>query len=148
MEFAQGTKVITDAAAQKYLDELNKLTGTLEVMWAKQAAASKVWTFLISFHLCSLTLVQQEPWNQQKFEELLMKFIVATDQPFTLTKEQSFRDLLQCTHHYATASLKIPGPTTVKSRVMELGAEVIEGLKSEIAVCAWRLYSLTTHSLF
>ena len=77
-----------------------------------------------------------------------MKFIVATDQPFALTKERTFRDLLQYTHHYATGSLKIPGPTTVKSRVMELGAEVIEGLKSEIAVCALTLYPLTTHSLF
>jgi hypothetical protein len=75
-----------------------------------------------------------------------MKFIVTTDQPFTLTKEQSFCDLLQCTHHYATASLKIPGPTTVKSHVMELGVEVIEGLKPEIVVCARILYALTTHS--
>jgi hypothetical protein len=76
-----------------------------------------------------------------------MKFIVATDQPFTLTKEQTFRDLLQCTHHHATASLKIPGPTTVKSRVMELGKEVIEGLKAEIAVCASTLHA-PHHSFF
>jgi hypothetical protein len=44
IEFTKGAKVITDAAAQTYLDELNKLTGTLEVLWAKQTAASKVWT--------------------------------------------------------------------------------------------------------
>ena len=63
----------------------------------------------------------------------MIKFIVATDQPFSLADDESFRELLQYTHHSKTP-LKIPHAHGIKSRVMDMGAEMVESLKAEFQV--------------
>jgi hypothetical protein len=74
------------------------------------------------------------PWDQQHFEDLLAKWIAATDQPFTTVDGPEFRALLQYTHHPAKKTLKIPHATAVRSHIMELGEEIIDGLKQTFGV--------------
>ncbi|KAJ6539852.1 hypothetical protein DFH09DRAFT_861793, partial [Mycena vulgaris] len=43
----------------------------------------------------------KEPWNQSHFEDLLAKWIAATDQPFSVVEEPEFKALLQYVHHHS-----------------------------------------------
>ena len=63
----------------------------------------------------------------------MIKFIVATDQPFSIADEDTFHDLLTYTHH-SKEGLVIPHAHGVKSRVMDMGFDVIEGLRKEFQV--------------
>ncbi|KAF5335031.1 hypothetical protein D9758_016187 [Tetrapyrgos nigripes] len=40
-----------------------------------------------------------EPWNQERFEELLVKWLVASNQPFSEVEQVEFIELLQYVHH-------------------------------------------------
>ena len=89
------------------------------------------------------------PWDQQKFKELLVKWIIATDQPFYTVDEPEFHDLLLYTHHTAL-TLKIPHRDAVKRRVMKMGEDSIERTKEMFLVCQSLtvIYSCTdSHSL-
>lgn len=72
--------------------------------------------------------VPKGPWDQDRFEDLLAKWVVATDQPFYTVEEPEFRDLLMYTHH-PSPKLKIPHRDAVKSRIMKMGAASIEATK-------------------
>jgi hypothetical protein len=78
--------------------------------------------------------VPKGPWDQDRFEELLAKWIVATDQPFYTVEEPEFRDLLMYTHH-PSPKLKIPHRDTVKRRIIKMGAASIEATKQMFQVC-------------
>jgi hypothetical protein len=47
---------------------------------------------------------------------------------------KEFRELRQYMHHPAKKQLKIPRATAVKSRIMDLGEEIVDGLKQTFAV--------------
>jgi hypothetical protein len=49
---------------------------------------------------CSLDLksLQEENWDQEKFEQLLTEWMVACDQPFEEVEQPEFRRLLEYTH--------------------------------------------------
>jgi hypothetical protein len=53
------------------------------------------------------------PWDQEKFKDLLAKWIIATDQPFYTVDEPEFYKLLEYTHH-PSLELKIPHHDAVK----------------------------------
>ncbi|KAF8224541.1 hypothetical protein L208DRAFT_1015671, partial [Tricholoma matsutake] len=53
-----------------------------------------------------------EPWSQEKFEELLTKWIVASDQPFEEVENPEFANLLNYINR-SPSSLKIPSHFTV-----------------------------------
>jgi hypothetical protein len=59
---------------------------------------------------------------------MLVKWIVATDQPFYTVEEPEFRDLLMYTHH-PSLNLKIPHRDTIKNRIMKMGDKSIEATK-------------------
>jgi hypothetical protein len=75
----------------------------------------------------------QEPWDQEKFEDLLTKWIVASDQPFDEVENPELSELLNYVNHSASP-LKIPGRFTVKRRVMKMGAEGVQYMKDLFAV--------------
>jgi hypothetical protein len=60
----------------------------------------------------------------------MIKFIVATNQPFSIADEDTFRDLLTYTHH-SKQGLVIPHVHGVKLHVMDMGIDMIEGLSKE-----------------
>jgi hypothetical protein len=74
------------------------------------------------------------PWDQAKFEDLLAKWIVATDQPFYTVDEPEFHKLLAYTHH-PSPELKIPHHDAVRRQVMKTGEDSIEAMKEMFAVC-------------
>jgi hypothetical protein len=74
------------------------------------------------------------PWEQDKFEEMLAKWVVATDQPFYAVDDPEFRDLLMYTHH-PSPNLKIPHRDAIKRRVMKMGEDTIEATKEMFLVC-------------
>jgi hypothetical protein len=68
------------------------------------------------------------PWEQDRFEKLLVNWIVATDQPFTTVDEPEFRELLAYAHH-PSPLLKVPHRDTVKTRIMKLGKDTVKATK-------------------
>jgi hypothetical protein len=74
----------------------------------------------------------QAEWDQAKFEKLLAEWMVACDQPFEEVDRPEFRRLLEYTH--LRPSLTIPHRNTMKSRIMKMGEDTIEGMKQMISV--------------
>lgn len=79
------------------------------------------------------------PWDQETFEDLLAKWIVATDQPFHTVDGAEFRKLLGYAHH-PSPELKIPHRNAVKRRIMRMGQDVIDATKESFAVCKSQLH--------
>ena len=73
-------------------------------------------------------MTKQEPWDQVKFERLLIEWLVASDQPFSEVKSPELIDLLNYVHRGAK-DLKISSCYTVKRRVMEMGEEGFKKIK-------------------
>lgn len=71
------------------------------------------------------------PWNQDEFERLLAEWTVACDQPFEEVDRPEFRKLLEYTHH--RPSLHIPHRKSIRTRIMKMGEDTMEGVKKMIA---------------
>ena len=80
-----------------------------------------------------LFTVFKEPWSQEKFENLLTKWIIASDQPFDEVENPKLSELLNYVNRSASP-LKIPSHFTVKRHVMKMGAEGIQYMKDLFAV--------------
>jgi hypothetical protein len=76
----------------------------------------------------------QRPWDQDLFEELLTKWIVATDQPFDTVDNPEFRELMSYVHHPAPG-IHIPGRHAIRRRAMKMGEDGIDASKQMFAVC-------------
>ena len=68
------------------------------------------------------------PWDQVKFEDMLAKWLVATDQPFSTVDDPEFRDFLTYAHHPAP-NLKIPHRDAIKRRVMRMYEDTIRATR-------------------
>lgn len=91
--------------------------------------------------------VIQGPWDQETFEDLLAKWIIATDQPFHTVDEPEFRKLLAYTHH-CSPELMIPHWNAVRRRVMKMGEDSVESTKELFMVGKSQPHitgSLTSH---
>ncbi|KAJ7927159.1 hypothetical protein B0H13DRAFT_1521676, partial [Mycena leptocephala] len=77
LALARRSQPMTPEMAAKYLERLDSISNNIQDMFAKQALVSEV------------------PWNQEKFEDLLAKWVAACDQPFTAVDAVEFRELLQ-----------------------------------------------------
>ena len=69
----------------------------------------------------------QGPWDQAKFECLLMEWIVACDQPFDEVEEEEFVKLMTYACHLAP-SMKLPGREVIHCWVMKMGEETVNGI--------------------
>ena len=74
------------------------------------------------------------PWDQEKFDDLLAQWIIATDQPFDTVDQPEFHTLLTCAHH-PSPELKIPYCDAVRRRIMKMGEDGIEVTKEIFMVC-------------
>lgn len=74
----------------------------------------------------------QEPWDQVKFDNLLAEWIVACDQPFEEVDRPEFRRLIQFAH--GDEPLSIPHRKAMKEKIVKMGAETLESIKSTISV--------------
>jgi hypothetical protein len=75
----------------------------------------------------------QRPWDQKQFEELLVKWVIASDQPFEEVENPEFSELLNYVNR-SGSTLKIPSRFTVKRCVMKMSADGVKELKDTFAV--------------
>ncbi|KAF9545085.1 hypothetical protein CPC08DRAFT_396867 [Agrocybe pediades] len=77
-------------------------------------------------------------WDQAQFEALLVKWMVACDQPFEEVERPAFRALLDYTHMASRKPLQVPGRTTIKKRIMRMGEDTIAKTKEILYTAKFR----------
>ncbi|KAJ6454441.1 hypothetical protein C8R47DRAFT_997278 [Mycena vitilis] len=144
IDLARGASVMDAAAAAEYLGKVEAVTANIVKLFEAQVRSSTVRQTLLSLeYLIACSRHTQGDWDQAKFESLLTEWIVATDQPFDSVEQVEFRNLLQYTHHGAT--LRIPRRDAVRTRIMKLGEDTIEGMRLMFAVGLHAFVHLKTH---
>jgi hypothetical protein len=73
-------------------------------------------------------VIVQEPFNYEQWVELLVKWIVASDAPFTEVEVPEFIELLQYTHQ-GSDTLHIPSSWTVKQRALKMSKTTMDEIK-------------------
>ena len=69
----------------------------------------------------------QGSWDQDKFEQLLTKWVVACDQPFDEVEKPEFVNLMEYTH-CAGDSFNLLKHNAIKCCIIKLGDEMIDGI--------------------
>jgi len=129
---ASGEIELTPAKLGKFIQCQDAHQQSLKEAFARQQEKAIVSDIFLIWLLSSHHRIQ-EPWNQERFEELLTRWIVASDQPFEEVEKPELVDVLVYVHR-SLPSLKIPSRFTVKRRVMKMGAEGVQGMKELFAV--------------
>ncbi|HEV7737246.1 MAG TPA: hypothetical protein VGO47_07755 [Chlamydiales bacterium] len=115
---------------KKVLGSLKRNEGPLMMMFEKQLPKE------VSVHPATprqLTSCQTcKEFDPKEFERLLLRWIVACDQPFDEVEKPEFRALIRYVH--GTLTLHIPSATAVKRHVMTTGEQMQEELKAFIQV--------------
>ncbi|KAH9008872.1 hypothetical protein EDB83DRAFT_2168691, partial [Lactarius deliciosus] len=75
--YASGQKPFDSTTHTLYLQELEKHTTSIKEAFLKQRAA------------------ENPPWDQERFEELLIEWVVACDQPFDEVEKPEFISLME-----------------------------------------------------
>ncbi|KAF8808966.1 hypothetical protein BYT27DRAFT_7285979 [Phlegmacium glaucopus] len=109
INIASGKRELDGHAEAKYLKKLNKASENIKKAFGDQ----KAWA--------------AGPWDQEKFEQLLTKWIIACNQPFDEVEKPEFITMMNFTH-CNVGSLKIPKHDAIKQHVMRMGEETIEGV--------------------
>jgi hypothetical protein len=84
--------------------------------------------------VCISFINLQGPWDQEKFGQYLIEWIVACDQPFDEVEKPEFIMMMNYTHH-SGSPLKIPQWHTIKQHVMKMGEDTIEGVREMFSLC-------------
>ncbi|KAF8222045.1 hypothetical protein L208DRAFT_1324604, partial [Tricholoma matsutake] len=119
---ASGNKVLDPGVVSEFLCKVESSNVTIQSAFKKQVKSAA------------------GPWNQEKFEDMLAKWIVATDQPLSTVDEPEFCDLLMYTHH-PSPNLHIPHQDAIKWRIMKMGEDMIEATKEMFKVCTTSVVS-------
>jgi hypothetical protein len=69
--------------------------------------------------------IWQEPWDQEKFEQYLIEWIITCDQPFEKVKKLELIMIMNFTYH-SDGLLKIPKCNGIKHQVIKMGEKMIE----------------------
>ena len=72
-------------------------------------------------------ILQQGPWDQEKFEQVLMEWVIACDQPFEEVERPEFIAMMNYMHHTGTP-LKILKCNSIKQCLMKMGNDTIEDI--------------------
>ncbi|KAF5319077.1 hypothetical protein D9758_018663 [Tetrapyrgos nigripes] len=127
INIASGKVRLDPDVARSYLEQLESLSHNIKDMFAQQSS-------------------KEEPWDQDKFEDLLARWCAACNQPFTSVEDPEFRALLQYTRHPGRDDLKIPSAKSVRYRIMKMNDDIVVqtrehlvGMKSKFSLSldAW-----------
>jgi hypothetical protein len=88
-------------------------------------------------------ILQQGPWDQEKFKQLLMEWVIACDQPFEEVERPQFIAMMNHTHHSGTP-LTIPKRDGIRRRLMKMGDDTIEDVRKMFSV---RYYLCSFHNI-
>ena len=128
---ASGQKALDQAKITELIGKLESGNQTIQQAFKKQQEAVAVWDSSLYDNRYSLNA--QEPWDQEKFADLLGRWIVATNQPFSIVDDVELRELLIYTHH-PSPSLKIPQRDAIKRRIMKMGEDAITATRHMFVV--------------
>ncbi|KAF8812195.1 hypothetical protein BYT27DRAFT_7221221 [Phlegmacium glaucopus] len=115
ISIASGKKKLNPGTATNYIKNLEAKLESIRRAFEKQEAQAL------------------GDWDQARFEELLLKWVVACDQPFDKVEKPEFKKLMEYTRHCAQP-LKMPGQNGIKRRVMDMGEGGINETKIMFAV--------------
>lgn len=73
-------------------------------------------------------------FDYQKWVDLLVRYIVVSNVPFTEVEVPEFVELLEYTHH-GVSKLAIPGSKVIKQQVLKLSDATVQELKELFWVC-------------
>lgn len=133
LKIAAGQQAMTAQVAKKFQDGMTTVEGNIVTAMKKRAEEAKV--YLFCFFLFSVIPTSfQGPWDQSHFEQLLAKWIAATDQPFSVVEDPEFKALLNYVHHHSARILKLPSADTIQRRIMDMGGDVEKKLIEAFAV--------------
>ncbi|KAG6808228.1 hypothetical protein H0H92_004970, partial [Tricholoma furcatifolium] len=102
---------LSSAVQALYLQEIEKKAAGIKEAFARQQEAAK------------------EPWDQRKFEELLVQWIVACDQPFDEVEKPEFLDMISYGRK-AIPDFNIPKRDGVHRCVMKLGEDTVHEIRA------------------
>lgn len=128
---ASGKKPFEDSLHTEYLSIIEAQATGIKEAFVKQQAKAAVCSSLLPFSMFTLMLYQ-EPWNQDKFEQLLIEWMIACDQPFDEVEKPEF--LAAMSYGRSTSKLTLPKRDGVRRRVMKLGDDTLQEMKAMFAV--------------
>ena len=127
--YASAKRKLDGNTEAEYIKKLESTSENIKKAFEDQQARAGVREnhLFIYLRLIRHSMIQQGPWNQEKFEQLLTEWIIACDQPFDEVEKPEFITMLNFTHR-SGGPLKIPKREGIKRRVMKMGEETIEGV--------------------
>ena len=128
---ASGKKQLDGHAESNYLKKLEKASENIKKAFENQQAQAAVSDNLINAYISLISW--QGPWDQEKFEQLLMEWIISCDQPFDQVEKPEFATMMNFTHHTG-GPLKILQCNAIKQCVMKMGEETIDGVRGMFSV--------------
>jgi hypothetical protein len=131
---ASGKKRLDGKTEAEYFKKLERASENIKKAFEEQQARGAVCKHH-PFNNLRLMIwrIQQGPWDQEKFEQILTEWIVACDQPFEEVEKQEFVTMMNFVRHTGSP-LKIPKRQAIKRRVMKMGEQIIEGVREMFMV--------------
>jgi hypothetical protein len=123
LQIANGTLPMTDPNAISRFQELFGDSGTFTDASSNVEVVSNVFSSEV-FNLHPA----QEPFERSTWVDLLVKYLVVSNLPFSEVDVPEFRDLINYTYCGAQP-INIPGADTIKRRVIKLSGDTIFELK-------------------
>ena len=117
----------------EYLQKLEKSSENIKKAFLSQQACAIVSEISFGSICLRLIILWQGPWDQEIFEQLVMEWVIACDQPFEEVQRPEFIAMMNYTHHSGT-SLKIPKRDGIKRRLMKMGDDTIESVRKMFLV--------------
>jgi len=135
---ASGKKRLDGKTEAEYFKKLERASENIKKAFEEQQARATVSeNHTLDYLRLMIWRIQQAPWDQEKFEQVVTEWIVACDQPFDEVEKQEFVTMMNFVRH--TGPLKIPKREGIKRRVMKMGEEIIEGVREMFMVCSFFL---------
>jgi hypothetical protein len=75
------------------------------------------------------------------------KWVAACDQPFIAVMREEFCEMLEFTHQHSPTPLNIPGPDSVKGKIIKMSNEMRNELKAIFKVCFGRSVASTNSQI-
>ena len=130
VQIANGTTSLDDERVKKHLEALEakakeamEYVNSVSKYFSPLHSSLPMWTSLV---------LEQDTFDQARFERLIAEWLVIADHPFTEIEQPTLRQLLQYVH--GSEILNIPSSTTIRRRIMDLSAATIEQTRTIIHV--------------
>jgi len=112
-------------AEAEYLQKLEKSSENIKKAFQNQQAHTIVSEIPSGFVLLATYDLRQGPWDQEKFEQVLMEWVIACDQLFEEVEWPKFIALMNYMH-YTSTLLNILKCNGIKWRLIKMGDNTIE----------------------